>query len=151
MGCHRFRRQSLDAQVIQVNGLNKWLRRISMSAGVIVAALPPKMMFSPEASRKLFTILNGQWEGRPRPGHSLGINAGSRYGDTMKICKERVYHGNRGDTREIGAPGGFIVRGSMDPKSVQYYVVAAALFSGVMSSETSEVPAERVTSKPMRR
>src|SRR5215467_1203944 len=41
----------------QVMGLKKWLPRISISAGVMVAGAPPNKMFSPEASRKLLTIL----------------------------------------------------------------------------------------------
>src|SRR5579864_226246 len=51
---------------IQVIGLKKWLRLISMSAGVIVAAAPPKMTFSPDDSKKLSAILKGPM-GLPSP------------------------------------------------------------------------------------
>ena len=53
--------------VYRLKGLNMWLWRTSMSAGVSVAADPPNKIFSPEASRKLLTILYGPIGLSPTP------------------------------------------------------------------------------------
>ena len=87
----------------------------------------PKRMFSPAASMKLLTILNGP-EGRsPVPAAKPWSSVQTPTLATQwKLRKVRVDHGGIGDAREEDAACGFILCCAVDPESIKNKVIGGS-------------------------
>ncbi len=97
-----------------------------MSAGVVALWAPPNRIFSPEASRKLSTILKGP-TGLPAPPLMAAASVqdpGHR--DAMKIGERRVDHAHVGRADELQSLVGFILSRAVQPHSIQDQVVGGS-------------------------